>query len=663
LALIHIAVVAPRYHVGSFDDDAAYVIMAQGILHGVGLGGYLVHHVALLDAYPPGYPLLLAPLQWLFGGGSYLPERLLSTVCMGAIFPLCWVWLGRRGVPELTRVAVLLLLALNPLVGTYGSMVMAEAPFLLGFIVLLIVSDRWVESGRAWCWSAAATVALVVVEIWLKEAALGFLPGLIGWLAWRRRWGRAAVSAIAATAALMPIVLGRLATGVPVAGSRYSSELGGYYRGGSLHRLALVPQGIAEWCFDALPSALVPTDSPLDATTALFVVFRGLACATTALFVGIGIVTWIRRRGADLAVFVVGAYAAEVCLYKYVNDRRALLVLPVLATWYVIGMTRAYLWVVERIRQRQPLITRWKRGVALWGALAVAGPLAAQFPTDYRYALGQSSSAPAGSPYMTLLSQLGTPSQVVETTFLWSTALLSGHATDDAAAIASGARACDPASAARDLRSDHASYLLSAAIDIPGQVDSPCLDEVASGAPWAVPLLQTSVDDASVYELVGPQTAQPDVRALLSVATATIAPSRATLPRHPLTERYVAKTTTASQRWSLPAATVVRQVSLGGLRATQGTTGQVSVRLLEGKRWRTVTSTTGPVGEGSGVPFLLANLADGTRASAVQVSVTASAPVIVDDLAVLGATAPPRGASATPALSASRGPSAVRSKA
>ena len=72
---------------GSFDDDAAYLLMAHGFLSGVGLGGYLPNHVALLDAYPPGYPLLLAPVLWLFGSGTYLPERLVSTICVAGIFP------------------------------------------------------------------------------------------------------------------------------------------------------------------------------------------------------------------------------------------------------------------------------------------------------------------------------------------------------------------------------------------------------------------------------------------------------------------------------------------------------------------------------------------------------------------------------------------------
>jgi hypothetical protein len=607
--------------------------MARGIAHGVGLGGYLAHHVPLLDAYPPGYPLVLAPLLWLFGSSTYVPERILSTVCMAGLFPLVWVWLGRRRVPETVRAAVLTLLALSPLVATYGSMVMAEAPFLLVLGVLLVIGDRWEAAARSWCPAAIGTVALVVAAVWLKEAGLAFVPGLVLWLAWRRRWWPALVAGATGVALLMPIVVGRLATGVPVAGARYTSELGGYYAGGLLHRIALVPMGVGEWFFDALPSAIVPTGSPLSANTALFVLFRGLACTTTALFVVIGTVTWLRRRGADLAFFLVVSYVGEVCLYKYVNDRRAVLVLPILLTWYVVGVVQSYRWLTARARDLA-VVARWRRGFAFCGLLAVAGPLSAQFPTDYRYDLGQNSSTPANSPYMALLLQLGHSSQVVETTYLWSTALFSRHATDNLAAIDTASN-CDPASVVDDLRSDNASYLLTAAIDIPGEVDSPCLEKVAASSSWAVPLLQTPVDSATVYELVGPQTAQPNMRTLLSIGSTTLAP-----PRTAGTSRPTTRHTPDIWRWSLPAEDAVRQISVGGIAAATGATGAVSLRLLEGTRWHTLASVSGTVGA-TAHPFLLATLPAGTEASAIELSVVAPGPVHLDDLAVLGTSSPP----------------------
>jgi hypothetical protein len=275
--------------------------------------------------------------------------------------------------------------------------------------------------------------------------------------------------------------------------------------------------------------------------------------------------------------------------------------------------------------------------MALWGVMAVAGPLSAQFPADYRFALGQSSSAPATSPYMALLREVGKSSQVVETTYLWSTALLTHHATNNVAAIESAAD-CDPSAVPSELRSDNAAYLLTAAIDLPGQVDSPCLQQAASNAAWAVPLLETPVDNATVFELIGPQTAQPDLRALLSVDSATLTPP-APPPRSKGASLSARRAPTA-WRWILPTGNVIHQVSVGSVNDPAGTTGAVSLRLLEGSSWHTVVSAAGPVGAGTDHPFLLATLPAGTRATALELVVAAHNPVRVSDLNVLGSPAP-----------------------
>ena len=39
LGLVHVALVAPHYFVGSFDDDAGYILAARALLAGHGLTG------------------------------------------------------------------------------------------------------------------------------------------------------------------------------------------------------------------------------------------------------------------------------------------------------------------------------------------------------------------------------------------------------------------------------------------------------------------------------------------------------------------------------------------------------------------------------------------------------------------------------------------------
>ena len=115
IGLVHVALVAPHYFVGSFDDDASYILTARALLAGHGLTGHETGGAVVVGLYPPGYGALLAPLAWLWPH-TFVPMRLLSVACYALVFVLTWVYLGRRGVGEGVRSAVLVILALGPAV-------------------------------------------------------------------------------------------------------------------------------------------------------------------------------------------------------------------------------------------------------------------------------------------------------------------------------------------------------------------------------------------------------------------------------------------------------------------------------------------------------------------------------------------------------------------
>lgn len=620
--MAHVALVAPRYHVGSFDDDSAYLYMAQSIAHGTSLFGRLPNSFPVVDAYPPGYSYLLAPLVAVFGAGhGFWPERALSVLCYGALFPLTWSFLRRRGTDEITRLSVLGLLAINPLLGTYGSMVMAEMPYLLVFLALLFAAERWVASARTFSAAGVATVVLAAGAVWLKEAGLAMAGGMVLWLFWSKRWRKAFAAAAGCGLLLAPVAVARLVNGVPLAGARYASEIGSYYSGGLLHKAVLLPLGALEFVFYALYAAVTPVDSPLSNHLGVLIVVGGLASAAAAVFCVVGAAVWWRRRGADVVLFVVGAYALECMAYRYVNERRVLLFLPVAAAWYVMGARATGRWVLGTARRRrwaEPAV--WHRRFAAAGFAGVL-VLLVQLPTDYVVRLGESTSRPAGSPYMALLARLGHPRSVVETDYVWTTALYSGH-PGMTSAFQATYNDCSPALALAGLREDHAAFGYTAAF-FPPAVDDPCLAALAATQPWAVTLLHTSWDDATVFEVLGPGTVHPDLRKLATSLSAT-APAGGG---------------SADAEWSLPPSSTVTQVSLGGAHSLGGRTGSVTVALQVGGAWRTVASRRGPVGAAGSVnPFLLTRLPAGVHADAVRVTVTGSGPARLSDLAVLGRT-------------------------
>lgn len=595
LGLVHVGLVAIRYHVGSFDDDGAYLAMAEGIAHGVGLTGRLPFGYRLLEDYPPGYPALLAPLVLVFGTGhGFAAERAWSVACFTALFPLTWVWLRRRGLGEAVSAGVLLLLALNPLLATFGSMLMAETSFLVTLMCLLLAAEAWGRSPRGSATSGVLTVALAGALVWLKEAGLAIDGGVVLWLAVNRQWWRAAVTAITAGVLLAPLVVARALIGVPVAGARYSREIARGFGGDIVHRVLLVPAGAARFVFYALFEGVTPVFSPISDHMTLLVVVGGAASGSAAVFCIVGAVIWWRRYGvADPVPYLIAPYVVESMVYLYVNMRRTILIVPILTVWYLIGASATGRYILRRSRERGKTPPEvWKRRFRVAAGIGLA-VLAVQFPTDYLVELGQSTSRPAGSAYMDLLAHLGPRHSVVETHYSWTTAVFTGHPVG----FEKTSPECRASAVLDDLRRIHAAYALVAKFNAE-RIDQPCLARLAPHEPWSVPLLHTARDDASVFEIVGPGTPHPDLRGLL---VAPVAPAGAT--------------------WRLPEGSRVTQVSVGA------TTG-IEIRLLTADGWRKVASRSRPA------PWVLAELPGGVPATAVQV-ISRSA---VRTLAVIGTT-------------------------
>ena len=671
IALVHAWVVGWHYYVGSFDDDANYILTARALLAGKGLTGALVSGNSVIGAYPPGYPLLIAPIQWAFPGDSaFVPLRVFSALCGAAVLPLTWGWMRRRSMPPSTRAAVMVLLALDPVLATFSTMVMAETSFLVALLALLVAADCWDRAGRLWCWPAAAVVLLSAAEVWLKEAGIGLVAGIALWYWLRRQWGRGVIVLAGVGVSLLPVLVGRLVEGIPLAGARYTEELNNYYRGGLVHRvLVVVPHNLVQWLFVALPATVVAFVSPVRwlPTPGYWFGWQ------VAVFTLVGLVVAIRRH-RDLTVVAVPVYAAMTLLYPFINQRRVILVLPVVLAWYAVGV-HATVSVVARAARRRLSGRRFgtarkvgRAGFVLAAAVLVVLPLASQFPRDYLYGFDQSSSRLRGSPAMELLAALRPHSTVVETEYRYGTALFDGHRTNNTAFTLIYHDGCSLARARRGIAADHAGFLVIGDLNKPDVTESVCLMKMATTLPWSVRLLRTERDETTVFELIGPGTAHPDLRSLLSRASLSGSGGIVPLALHRLgggrgdagDRPGTAPTTTVGPggegvitwKWARPLN--ITQVSLGeaGLLATgrrpqlgslvAAATAGVAVQMeTSAGVWRTLRSASGAVGDHGSAPYLLDQLPEPTRARALRVVVRAPAGslgrrVFAEDFVALG---------------------------
>ncbi len=479
MGLLHVALVAPHYFVGSFDDDANYILTARALLAGQGLTGHVASGAVVAGLYPPGYSALIAPLLWIWPH-SYVPLRLLSVICYGLVFVLTWIYLGRRRVSEGIRVVTLGLLALGPPLATFGSMVMAETPFLVAFLGLLLLVDRWDQESTVWTRTGLGVILVSGALVWLKEAGIGVVAGLVLWLLLKpqgpyraNRIRRPLAVSLGVVALLLPVLVARLIAGVPaLTGSRYSTELGAYYHGNLVHRVVYVlPHSGWHLLVTAIPATLTPYLSPLPIAGSDSDLWKLLSVLTTVMIL-LGAVVWFRRY-RDCAVAMVPVYLLETIFWPEVNERRVILVLPVLAAWWAVGA--GAVWGAIRAWSSQRRMLPWARVLAVTLVLGiVVVPLGPQFPRDYLFNLGQSSSQFEGSRYADVLSHLGVPSDVVETDYLSSTALFTGHRTAWTAFLAATGSCYYPGLAGA-IKQDAAAFLLLGDVNKPGILDSPCL--------------------------------------------------------------------------------------------------------------------------------------------------------------------------------------------
>ncbi|MGH9125154.1 MAG: hypothetical protein ACRDZ8_10575, partial [Acidimicrobiales bacterium] len=628
---------------------------ARAIAAGHGVTSRVAGGVPLIGVYPPGYPAVLSPFAVIWRS-SVLDFRAVSLALYLAVFPLLWRYLKQRGFSPPLRLTALFVLALNPVLATYGTMVMPETLFVVLLLVLLLAAERWEEQAAAVTWAGVATVVCAAGLVWTKEAGLGVVVGVVAWFVWRRRWPKAVAGAIGSAVLVAPLLIVRTLAGASLVGSRYSKDLGGH--GGLLHRLtSITPDAAWQYVYAALPHSVLPSGfRVLQDNGALSTTLQAVSLLTAPLVLVGVVLAW--RRGVDVGWFAVVAYVAETLLYPYTNERRVILVLPVVVAWYVLGCE----WALARLRQAG----QWFRarspardgGPSAWSAAAgavleIALPLAivalavidlaAQFPRDYLFDISSSSSSPGGSGYMTLLRRLGSPNEVVETDYLWTTALYTGHRTANGAYLAP----CDPQPMAQAIQADDAGYLLTSSLNGGGLIDYQCLLPVVAALPEAVRLYRADRDHSSVFEMVGPGTDHPGLADLTNTATLT---GSAPIAYEPEPEQidgdpsgqYPVVTPTAGKAtftWTWSRPVTLSQLSFGSAGALHFATGSVQLSLLgpDGD-WEALSTTTGAVGPGNATPFVLRSFGSAVTTTAVRVTVAVpgATPAAVHYLHALG---------------------------
>lgn len=192
---------------GLYVDDAWFVVLARAIAQG---DGYLVISSAttpILPTFPPGFPLLLAPLVAMFPEfpANVVVLKAAAIVTMFAIAIGSFVYLHRyRGAPPLVAgTAAVVTLLMPSFVFLATSTIMSEPAFTLSQIALLLVAERTIRSPRPSTTLPVASGVLAAFTLLLRSAGVAAVAA-VAWCLWRRQRRAALVFAAVTAACYLP---------------------------------------------------------------------------------------------------------------------------------------------------------------------------------------------------------------------------------------------------------------------------------------------------------------------------------------------------------------------------------------------------------------------------------------------------------------------------
>lgn len=191
----------PLYVVGDFNDDASYLGLARSLAQGLPYQDLFEMGAPARSRFPPGYPLCLAPLQWLS------PQNFLLPRLQAVLFSLAALALFVRTSLRLELKAAALLLAANPFWAFSGSTIMSEGLFTAALLLYLDFMPTRRGPRQLFVLGLAASLCYYV-----RAVGLVLIPTTL-W--WRRRqpWTEHMYFLIGCALGAGPHALGNLVTG------------------------------------------------------------------------------------------------------------------------------------------------------------------------------------------------------------------------------------------------------------------------------------------------------------------------------------------------------------------------------------------------------------------------------------------------------------------
>lgn len=349
LAGIFYALGVHAFQVGAWYDDALYITLAKSIAQGQGFRRIELFGAPQTSFVPFGYPLLLAPLVWLFPT-SYLPLQMLSLALALATIMLLWYYLNRRE-EVLVVIAVTALYGLHPATVGHATMVMTEIAFLCFTFMTLVLLDHYEDGAPLFGWIWLVMICSAAMTYFIRITGLTLITAIGFYLLARQRWARAFAFGIpVATAIGLWSLRNLLVVGSPISDEyvRIAGRAGleGYLSqllGTAVNYAILVPDMLLPLFSPRLVNLLGSTGSPLILVYSLII----------WCFLVVGFLTCMRRSFNVVQIYVV-LLGALLLVWGYPQGRYLLPILPFLYLFLVTGTLKIAQWLLPHLRLALP---------------------------------------------------------------------------------------------------------------------------------------------------------------------------------------------------------------------------------------------------------------------------------------------------------------------
>ena len=305
--------------IGVFQDDGHYAILARALATGHGYHYTNLPGAPAATHFPPGYPLLLAPLWWIAPSfpGNVAVLKLLNVVLL-AVAAVAIRAVARRlgGLSPLAASMLAMVSVATVPVLFLSGLLFSEIAFIAALCGVLLVAEPVVAHEDA-SWRRVLGVGVAIGALaMLRTVGVTLLPAVLAVLLWRRRWQASALVLAGACVFLVPWQLWSAAHARDV-----SSAIAGAYG------------AYGTWLTDAWRAGGAPfvRDVLLENLRGLrmLLMLFGLydaplwarAMATLALVTLVASGAWALRRRAPVTVLLFVPYVALLLLWPFPPDR------------------------------------------------------------------------------------------------------------------------------------------------------------------------------------------------------------------------------------------------------------------------------------------------------------------------------------------------------